>query len=44
LRVVLPRGTPGLLSAGMSALTLAQNEFLYALILPTTSEVWTVPN
>ena len=31
-RVVLPLCTPGLLSAGIFAFTLAQNEFLYALI------------
>jgi multiple sugar transport system permease protein len=43
LRVVLPLCTPGLLSAGIFAFTLAQNEFLYALIFLTTSEVRTVP-
>ena len=42
-RVVLPLCTPGLLSAGIFAFTLAQNEFLYALIFLTTSEVRTVP-
>jgi len=35
LRVVLPLCTPGLLSAGIFAFTLAQNEFLYALIFLT---------
>src|SRR2546426_6377524 len=39
LRVVLPLCTPGLLSAGIFAFTLAQNEFLYALIFLTKSEV-----
>ena len=42
-RVVLPLTTPGLLSAGIFAFTLAQNEFLYALIFLTTSDVRTVP-
>jgi multiple sugar transport system permease protein len=42
-RVVLPLCTPGLLSAGIFAFTLAQNEFLYALIFLTKSEVRTVP-
>jgi multiple sugar transport system permease protein len=43
LRVVLPLCTPGLLSAGIFAFTLAQNEFLYALIFLSRSEVRTVP-
>ena len=43
VRVVLPLCTPGLLSAGIFAFTLAQNEFLYALIFLTKSEVRTVP-
>ena len=43
LRVVLPLCTPGLLSAGIFAFTLAQNEFLYALIFLTRTEVRTVP-
>jgi multiple sugar transport system permease protein len=43
LRVVLPLCTPGLLSAGIFAFTLAQNEFLYALIFLTKSDVRTVP-
>jgi multiple sugar transport system permease protein len=42
-RVVLPLCTPGLLSAGIFAFTLAQNEFLYALIFLTRSSVRTVP-
>ena len=42
-RVVLPLCTPGLLSAGIFAFTLAQNEFLYALIFLAKSEVRTVP-
>jgi len=43
LRIVLPLCTPGLLSAGIFAFTLAQNEFLYALIFLTKSDVRTVP-
>jgi multiple sugar transport system permease protein len=43
VRVVLPLTTPGLLSAGIFAFTLAQNEFLYALIFLAKSEVRTVP-
>jgi multiple sugar transport system permease protein len=42
-RVILPLCTPGLLSAGIFAFTLAQNEFLYALIFLAKSEVRTVP-
>jgi multiple sugar transport system permease protein len=42
-RVVLPLCTPGLLSAGIFAFTLAQNEFLYALIFLAKSDVRTVP-
>src|SRR4030095_8659295 len=43
VRVVLPLCVPGLLSAGIFALTLAQNEFLYALIFLAKSDVRTVP-
>ena len=43
IRVVLPLCTPGLLSAGIFAFTLAQNEFLYALIFLAKSDVRTVP-
>jgi multiple sugar transport system permease protein len=42
-RVVLPLCTPGLLSAGIFAFTLAQNEFLYALIFLAKSDIRTVP-
>jgi multiple sugar transport system permease protein len=41
--VFLPLCTPGLISAGIFAFTLAQNEFLYALIFLTQTEVRTVP-
>jgi multiple sugar transport system permease protein len=43
LRVVLPLCTPGLLSAAIFAFTLAQNEFLYAVIFLAESDVRTVP-
>jgi multiple sugar transport system permease protein len=43
MRIVIPLCTPGLLSAGIFAFTLAQNEFLYALIFLAKSEVRTVP-
>ena len=42
-RVVLPLCVPGLLSAGIFAFTLSQNEFLYALIFLTKSTIRTVP-
>jgi multiple sugar transport system permease protein len=42
-RIVLPLCTPGLLSAGIFSFTLAQNEFLYALIFLAKSDVRTVP-
>jgi multiple sugar transport system permease protein len=43
MRVVLPLCVPGLLSAGIFAFTLSQNEFLYALIFLTKSTIRTVP-
>jgi multiple sugar transport system permease protein len=43
LKVILPLCTPGFISAGIFAFTLAQNEFLYALIFLTKTEVRTVP-
>jgi multiple sugar transport system permease protein len=43
LKVVLPLCVPGLLSAGIFAFTLSQNEFLYALIFLTKSAIRTVP-
>jgi multiple sugar transport system permease protein len=42
-KVFLPLCTPGFISAGIFAFTLAQNEFLYALIFLTTTDVRTVP-
>jgi multiple sugar transport system permease protein len=42
-QIFLPLCTPGFISAGIFAFTLSQNEFLYALIFLTKSEVRTVP-
>ena len=42
-KVFLPLCTPGFISAGIFAFTLAQNEFLYALIFLTKTDVRTVP-
>jgi multiple sugar transport system permease protein len=43
LWVILPLCTPGFISAGIFAFTLSQNEFLYALIFLTKTDVRTVP-
>jgi multiple sugar transport system permease protein len=43
IQVVLPLCAPGFISAGIFAFTLAQNEFLYALIFLTNTDVRTVP-
>ena len=43
LQVVLPLCVPGFISAGIFAFTLSQNEFLYALIFLTKTDVRTVP-
>src|SRR5262249_8921535 len=42
-QVFLPLCTPGLISAGIFAFTLSQNEFLYALVFLTKTTVRTVP-
>ena len=42
-RVILPLCMPGFLSAGIFGFTLAQNEFLYALLFLSKSSVRTVP-
>src|SRR6185437_15941158 len=42
-RIFLPLCIPGFISAGIFAFTLAQNEFLYALIFLTKTDVRTVP-
>jgi multiple sugar transport system permease protein len=43
VQIILPLCGPGLISAGIFAFTLAQNEFLYALIFLTDTSVRTVP-
>jgi multiple sugar transport system permease protein len=43
LRVVVPLCGPGFISAGIFAFTLSQNEFLYALIFLSKTDVRTVP-
>jgi len=43
IRVILPLCMPGFISAGIFAFTLSQNEFLYALIFLTQTDVRTVP-
>ena len=43
VKIVLPLCGPGFISAGIFAFTLAQNEFLYALIFLTKTDVRTVP-
>ena len=43
VKIVLPMCGPGFISAGIFAFTLAQNEFLYALIFLTDTSVRTVP-
>lgn len=42
-RVILPLCMPGFISAGIFAFTLSQNEFLYALLFLSRSNVRTVP-
>ena len=42
-RIFLPLCIPGFISAGIFAFTLSQNEFLYALIFLTSTDVRTVP-
>jgi multiple sugar transport system permease protein len=42
-KILLPLSAPGLVAAGIFAFTLAWNEFLYALIFITSSQLQTVP-
>jgi multiple sugar transport system permease protein len=42
-RIIRPLCMPGFISAGIFAFTLAQNEFLYALLFLSRSSVRTVP-
>jgi multiple sugar transport system permease protein len=43
VKVVLPLGLPGLLSAGIFSFTLSWNEFLYALVFISSPEQKTIP-
>jgi multiple sugar transport system permease protein len=42
-RIVLPLSVPGLISAGIFAFTLSWNEYLYALVFISSTEVKTAP-
>ncbi|RMF86784.1 MAG: carbohydrate ABC transporter permease [Nitrospinota bacterium] len=42
-RIILPLGTPGILSAGIFSFTLSWNEFLYALVFISSPENKTIP-
>jgi multiple sugar transport system permease protein len=43
LKIVLPLALPGILSAGIFAFTLSWNEFIYALVFLSSSEIKTIP-
>ncbi len=43
LKIVLPLGLPGILSAGIFSFTLSWNEFLYALVFISSPENKTIP-
>jgi multiple sugar transport system permease protein len=42
-KIVLPLGTPGILSAGIFSFTLSWNEFLYALVFISSPQQKTIP-
>jgi multiple sugar transport system permease protein len=42
-KIVLPLALPGILSAGIFAFTLSWNEFIYALVFLSSSEIKTIP-
>jgi multiple sugar transport system permease protein len=42
-RIILPLGTPGILSAGIFSFTLSWNEFLYALVFISSPQQKTIP-
>ena len=42
-KIILPLAVPGLISAGIFAFTLSWNEYLYALVFISSSEMKTVP-
>src|ERR671918_555754 len=43
LKIVLPLALPGILSAGIFAFTLSWNEFIYALVFLSSTEIKTIP-
>jgi multiple sugar transport system permease protein len=43
VRIILPLALPGILSAGIFAFTLSWNEFIYALVFLSSSEIKTIP-
>jgi multiple sugar transport system permease protein len=43
MKIVLPLGTPGILSAGIFSFTLSWNEFLYALVFISSPQQKTIP-
>ena len=43
VKIVLPLALPGILSAGIFAFTLSWNEFIYALVFLSSTEIKTIP-
>jgi multiple sugar transport system permease protein len=43
IKIVLPLGMPGILSAGIFSFTLSWNEFLYALVFISSPQQKTIP-
>jgi multiple sugar transport system permease protein len=43
IKIVLPLALPGILSAGIFAFTLSWNEFIYALVFLSSTEIKTIP-
>jgi multiple sugar transport system permease protein len=43
VKIILPLALPGILSAGIFAFTLSWNEFIYALVFLSSSEIKTIP-
>jgi multiple sugar transport system permease protein len=41
--IILPLALPGVLSAGIFAFTLSWNEFIYALVFTSSTEIKTIP-
>jgi multiple sugar transport system permease protein len=43
IKIILPLALPGILSTGIFAFTLSWNEFLYALVFLSSTDVKTIP-